>query len=233
MKTSNKKRTTIAILLCSLLATMVIGGSLAFLTDNASKTNEINVVTDLGVDLDEPEWDDPDEILPGDVNYKNPYILTNESVYARIKVTYVDQNTNEEIVDEDRIALIEQVIKYDPGHADIDKDNVYTSDAINTIPMINTENFEAVDGETNGVTYYYYKTDDSHVLAVESRGTQKASEELFTTIVIPSDWSNEEIETLGRFNIAIEVQAVQAENVTAEDDTLENYHAWFNTNYSD
>jgi predicted ribosomally synthesized peptide with SipW-like signal peptide len=57
----NKKRAIATITACGLVAAMALGGSLAYLTDNESHTNTVQVSGNVRVDLVEPKWDETDE----------------------------------------------------------------------------------------------------------------------------------------------------------------------------
>ena len=225
MSKMNKKRATVLILAASLASTVAIGGTLAYLTDTATKTNTIDVVTDLGVDVEEPEWtpdDNDDPLLPGDTKYKDPCITTTNDVFARLKITFTDENNNQ-ITDSGKLTKIWQTIKYDAGY---DPDNPdgnqlkegtsYSTEDINALSLSSTNTANFVEsGSANGTYYYYYKASDNNfVLAKDT-----TSPYLFTNIVIPSDWSNAHVDPAlggtGKFNIVIEVQSVQAENQTA------------------
>ncbi|MGN0536505.1 MAG: hypothetical protein ACI4M3_00840 [Acutalibacteraceae bacterium] len=245
MSKMNKKRVTIAILSTALIGTIAVGSSLAFLTDSATKTNHINITTDLETSIDEGEWpDDPadePELLPGDIYEKQPAIVTNSAVYARFKLTYIDQETGDTITDPDRIALIKQTIKYDPEHATLplaDTDGnkfSYTLAQIAGVPMFNTTDYFEQEDETEHCFYYYYKTND-YVLSGET--APFASNPLFTTIVIPSDWANNathnEINVLGKFNIQIDAEVIQADNNTLPDTVTNDteFATWFAGNYA-
>ena len=226
MSKINKKKMTIAVLSAALIATVAIGGSLAYLTDTYSKTNEINIETDLGTEVSEPDWKDPDSILPGDTNYKNPYIVTKNKIYARIKIEYKDKENNA-ITDAERLALIKRTIKYDPDFTNFVEGNSYTAAAVDAFTaMTNTADFTEVAG-TAGTDYYYYTGAADKVLTTDSAP-------LFTTIVVPSDWGNDEIAALGRFDIKVTVEAIQADNNPLPDTVtdIDSYADWFTNSYN-
>lgn len=107
MSKINKKKMTIALLSAALVSTIAIGGSIAFLTTTDTKTNKISLVDDLDTDVDEPDWPDPEKVLPGDTYAKNPIIKSTNDVYARLKISFYEQNADgtngNEITDADRV----------------------------------------------------------------------------------------------------------------------------------
>ncbi len=241
MSTTKKRRVTIAILAAALVGTIAVGSSLAFLTDSATKTNSINVETDLGVDVEEPDWDpddEPEKILPGDTYYKNPKITTMNNVYARFKVEYIDQESGVVITDAARIAKIKQVIKNDPTKETITAGTSYTVADIADVPMTNTTDFsDAVAGDNNGTEYYYYKNSEGGYIlnGPASDGTAAKTNPLFTAIVVPTDWTNEDVTLLGKFDIKVTAEAIQADNQAEADVTFADFDAykeWFNSNYT-
>ena len=240
MSKANKKKVTVAVLCAALVTTIVAGGSLAYLTDSASRTNKINVTTDLDVDIDEGDWPDPDDepdLLPGDIYEKKPTVTTDNNVYYRFKVTYIDQADDSIITDADRIALIEKAIKYDPDHAALPVDCTYTeaeveAAALATFNETNYIKVAADDAANDGYNYYfYYKDAEDYIFATTDEGAP-----LFTTLVFPSDWSNNavhsEIITLGKFDIKLDAEAIQADNNPCDDDDDNAFIAWFNDNYT-
>ena len=90
-----KKITAIALVVC-LVAVAVVGGSLAYFTDNAEKTNTFTV-GNVDITLTEPNWDasgskDALEAYPGEPLAKDPTV-TNDGAnpcFVRIKVEGLD-----------------------------------------------------------------------------------------------------------------------------------------------
>ena len=101
----NKKRAIATITACGLVAAMALGGSLAYLTDNESHTNTVQVSGNVRVDLVEPNWDETDsdnngipdasqETVPNQEILKNPSVVnTGENpafVFLRLTVPVKD-----------------------------------------------------------------------------------------------------------------------------------------------
>ncbi len=99
--------------------------------------------------------------------------------------------------------------------------------------MTNTVDFEKVAG-TTGVNYYYFKTADGYVLSLPDGEDEVLTNPLFTTIIVPTDWDNDTITALGKFNLDIEVEAIQADNNELPDTVVDiaSYDDWFNANYT-
>ena len=92
-----KKKTLAMLLAVCLIATAVIGGSLAYFTDTETKTNTFTV-GNVKIDLTEPSWDaagnvDADTVYPGEPLAKDPTVenIGNNPCFVRIKVDGLDQ----------------------------------------------------------------------------------------------------------------------------------------------
>lgn len=90
-----KKITAIALVIC-LMAVAVIGGSLAYFTDNDEATNTFTV-GNVKIDLTEPNWEgtgsnDAPEVYPGEALAKDPTVTNTGAnpCFVRISVTGLD-----------------------------------------------------------------------------------------------------------------------------------------------
>ena len=81
-----KKKIIATTIACGLIAAMALGTSIAYLTDNESHTNTVQVSGDVRIDLVEPMWSEADsdnngipdyaeEAVPNQEIAKNPYII--------------------------------------------------------------------------------------------------------------------------------------------------------------
>lgn len=223
--TRNKKIIT-GTLCIGLMASLAIGGTMAFLTDSESVTNHFSV-GDLDITLTEPKWDDdgkpgnpdnPDDpgtpgdgqnLVPGDTREKDPTIkaVTNDS-YMRVIVEIQDTKGNA-ITDKERLALILQTVYYaDPALSESEKYSLKNLEKYDTV----SADFELVtdksssDTTPTGVYYYNYIGGENGVLAEGDEAV------LFTNIVIPTDWNQEQLAVLGEYQIVISAQAIQTDN---------------------
>jgi predicted ribosomally synthesized peptide with SipW-like signal peptide len=87
----NKKRAIATITACGLVAAMALGGSLAYLTDNESHTNTVQVSGNVRVDLVEPNWDETDEDNNG-IPDKTQETVANQEVTKDPKVVNTGEN---------------------------------------------------------------------------------------------------------------------------------------------
>ena len=87
----NKKRMILITLVCLLTAALMIGGTLAWLTDTDAKDNKIKIA-DVGTTPEEPHWPDPENpvtVCPGVPQAKDPTIIVDAGsapVYVRVLV---------------------------------------------------------------------------------------------------------------------------------------------------
>lgn len=94
-----KKKLVTGALLAAFAATAVTGGTLAYFTDNAEKTNTFTV-GNVKIELTEPNWDaagskDAPEVYPGERLAKDPTVknIGANPCFVRISVTELDQFT--------------------------------------------------------------------------------------------------------------------------------------------
>lgn len=235
-KKSIIKKIIIGVLPCILTAAIAVGATLAFMTDKESKTNTFTIGDDIDIELDEDGWndgdpDDPDDpgdgedLVPGDTKYKDPTItVTSGEVYARIKVEFVDNDGNY-ITDTEQINKILSTLYYDTDYntdaQNILKDNKYTTTQLaeliannKVIAEYNTNDFEYDTTRTSNVAIRYYN--------LKNTAGPGTSTTLFTSVVIPSDWTKDDIDTLrgevtgtdnGGYKIIVTAEAIQKENV--------------------
>lgn len=92
------KRKTLAIcLVVALAAIAIIGGTLAYFTDNDTATNEFTV-GNVDIDLTEPNWDDhgrveAETVYPGEPLDKDPTVenMGQNPCFVRVSVSNLDQ----------------------------------------------------------------------------------------------------------------------------------------------
>lgn len=145
---SKHKKLFTSILACVLVAALVAGSTVAFLTDSERKANTLTI-GDVDIILEEPHWEDAQdgaELLAGDTYVKDPTVTQIAgSSYFRMVVTFMDMETGEQITDPERLALIRQIIRYDstyasatyaPGTAFLEG-TPYTLAELEAAPMVN------------------------------------------------------------------------------------------------
>lgn len=91
----SKKRLTMIVLACALIAAVLVGGTIAWLTDQDAKTNKIKIAK-ISTTPDEPNWpadpDNPDApvtVYPGVPQAKDPTVTVDadsEAAYVRVLV---------------------------------------------------------------------------------------------------------------------------------------------------
>lgn len=217
------KKIAIGVLILSLVAAISVGGTLAYLTDSQKVTNTFDI-TDLDITLTEPNWD-PDsgtEMTPGDTMYKDPTITAVENdSYMRVIVTIIDNDSESEnfgkaITDADRLTAILNMVRYDSSYnvkndpltTGIDTDKRYSLEDLESYPTVNP-NF-TLASSANGTYYYNYNN-------VFNEGDSVV---LFTNVVVPADYSREQIRLIGKFQIEVYAQAIQAKNFDSAADAF-------------
>lgn len=171
----SRKKIAILITSVALLGTLLIGGTLAYFTDQATVENVITLGKVEG-ELNEPQWkeNNPDgeikNVKPGDKIVKDP-ILTmdeeSEDAYARFLVTYTGL-TKEQFAE---LKFLKITGKDDEGKEV-------------TTPV----SFDA-DG-------YYY---------VQEKLTKEDTFKLFDYVVIPTSWDNDMALKTFNINVTVEL----------------------------
>lgn len=233
MKAFNRRNTIMAVLAVALVAALVIGGTMALLTDKEEVTNTFTV-GDLDITLTEPDYPSPEprDNRPGDNFPKNPTVTAlYGDGFMRTIVEFVDLTTNVTITDPVPLAKIWDTIYYtaDYGTATtvlpLDSDGkdvplaLQKSEAAlaalvtaGTISKFNGVAFvlDTARSEPGREVYRYIKAaSDATPADVFEEG---ATAVLFNAIVIPSDWDHEDLTLLGSYKIVITAEAIQADN---------------------
>jgi predicted ribosomally synthesized peptide with SipW-like signal peptide len=222
------KHNLIVTLSILLIAVMTMGSTLAYFTDTDEKTNKFTM-GDLDIDLTE-NWnpEDGEEMFPGDNVEKVPYVTEKKGdSYLRIVVTVLDKNDGvadgTTVKDQDRLDKIMSTLFYDPNYENsstqtIKADTKYNSQQIASWGSKVQQTYNHTDftlhSASNGVYVYYYtnsKTDPVNVLKEGVKTT------LFSRVIIPSDWDQDDIHVLGKYNISVKAEAVQVEGFADQD----------------
>lgn len=186
-----KKKTIISLCLVAAIALLAIGGAtLAYFTDNESATN-VFTVGNIDIELTEPNWEEPETVLPG-ITYDKDPTVTNvgaNDAWVRVNVTLSDYAAFKAAADAHQIADLTTVFA---GF----EDSKWT---LAGTPVVDTT--------ADTVTYsYYYNT----ILAVDAN-----TGALFTSVTVPAAFNNEEMAALGDdFTIDVTADAIQAEGFT-------------------
>ncbi len=224
-----RKRTGKTILAAMAAAAIVSAGArqtLAYLTSRQSVTNTFTV-GDLEIGLQEPDWDPQDgdgkNVYPGYSVYKNPTVRNitsskngEEPCYARIRILLADSGGNL-INDTARTALIKKMIRYDSTYTgtydsegsgkNITQGRIpgYSLQEIERLPMINPLfSIDQTRTRDNEIVCNYMGADKTGILKIGEQAT------LFTTLAVPTEWTNTEMKLLGDFQILVKAEAIQA-----------------------
>ncbi len=209
MKRSEKIITGIVTL--GLLAALTVGGTMAYMTDKENKVNTFTVGT-LDIGLEEKNWDpetDGEDVVPGDTYLKDPVIkaLKNDS-YVRAYIVVKDKSGNV-ITDSERLGLIMSMIKYDSTYKVADQTggtvlvegNSYSGNDVASLPTVNPEFTGVSTGAAGKYCYNYGK--------VLKEGESVV---LFTNLIVPTEWSQVQLDKVGKISIEVTVEAIQTQN---------------------
>lgn len=206
------------------------GTTLSYFTDVDRKVNAF-ATGDLDVDLREPEWDpegegDGKNLYPGSVVYKNPTVknVTDQKkgpqpCYVRMIVDILDRE-GQPVTDGTSLELIRKTIYFDASYrGSFDKKGSGTAltegrkpgfclEELSPYPMVNPLWEMDTGRSTHSRLVFCYK-------GKKGDGILNPGEEstLFTNVVIPTDWTWEEIQAVDRCRLRITAQAVQCQGI--------------------
>lgn len=196
----NPKRLVLLLLSMALIVAISISITFAFFT-GSDKVKNTFVMGSIKIEIDEPNWNEDSglEILPGKVCKKDPTVTAEKGKsYMRIRMEIVD-GKGSLIEDENRINLILNTLFYDETLTQINENKKYTSvelqalvDSSEITKEYNRKAFKYAGNESGklGVRYYNYIANDGVFDGTKSPADVAT---LFTNVVIPRDWNNQEI----------------------------------------
>ena len=223
-----------------IMAVGMIGAAGAWQTYSyfMEKEEITNVFTvgDFDISLKESEWDPEDgdgvNLYPGYTVYKNPTVknVTDATTgaqpcYLQMRMKVQDENgqviTNPEILN-----MIRQTIHYDATYnGSWDKTGEgkklqqgripgYSQKESEKFPMVNPE-FAEVNTGNQGEYLFQYQGNKQGVMDIDDEAV------LFTNIVIPTEWGVKEMEKVGRFQIQVTAEAIQANGFVSSQDAFQ------------
>lgn len=250
MKKISKKVAVAGIAGTCLLASLAVGGTMAFLTDKDSAVNTFTV-GHVSLDFEEPDWDpDPDDpntpgdgehIVPGSSTDKTPTITStdeegNMPSYLRVKMELVDSESGERITDEERIEKIMNCIRFDEDGTGLAQTigvqgAKFTQAEIDEFPTVNPmfQEDTTYTAATPGLYYYNYVGEDNKLDTPNGEDDifyAGDTVELFSNIVVPAEYKNSDMDVMGAFEIRLQPQAIQADgfiNATEAFEALQGY----------
>lgn len=193
-----KKSLLIAGLSLVLVAVITAGGTIAYFSGGDEVKNTLSLGK-VEISLDEPSWDPEKglELRPGGRADKDPTVAAVEGdSYMRVKMEIVDGEGNP-ITDETRLSIILQTLWYDKGDALADSGKKYLLSELQQMTAdgeIDAEynkeqfTFAGIEQGNPSVRYYHY----NGILHAKDGDTVV----LFTDMIVPRDWHNNEIFTL-------------------------------------
>lgn len=235
IKTKRIGKKTAGMIAAVLLCTAGAYQTYSYFTEKEEVTN-VFTVGDFDISLKEPEWNAQDgdgvNMYPGYTVYKNPTVknMTDPGVgeqpcYLQMRMKIQDEK-GEMITDQKTLEMIRKTIRYDASYSGdwsqtgnaqkLQQGRIpgYSEADMEDIPMVNPA-FREVNTEKTGEYLFQYEGGDD--------GIMKAGEEavLFTNIVIPTNWGNQDMAQVGRFQIIVSAEAIQSNGFASREDAFE------------
>lgn len=210
---------------------VIIGGTMSYMTEKEEVTN-VFTIGDLDIGQHETDWDPENEedgldVYPGYTVYKNPTVKNisdpangEEPCYARMTI-YVQDPAGNPITDQTALDLIEKTIRFDGSYTGtyeakgtaqgLEEGRIpgYSLADISSYPMVNPDWVKDDARSTENKWVFNYVGNDQGRLRIGEEST------LFTNVVIPTDWNQTQLKSIGSgvagtFKLHIETEAIQA-----------------------
>lgn len=233
----NKKQT--GLLAAAVLCIASVGGigSYSFFSDKSTVVNDFSTGS-LDLKVTESLWTnstDGQNMYPGYTVSKNPTVqnvtgMKDNNAYVEAFIRVKDAHGNA-ITDQKRLELIYHMIRYNTT-SDLLEGSNYSDSVITRSANVNPA-FELVDTDYSKGTWTYYLSDK---LVSSTTAEKGQSVTLFTTVAVPTDWSQTELDVVGDFQIEVEFKGIQEATFTDVFDamkTLEGINAHVNYEEND
>ncbi|MBR2527505.1 MAG: SipW-dependent-type signal peptide-containing protein [Blautia sp.] len=206
------------------LTAFIAGTTLSYFTDTDVATNTFTV-GDLAIEEVETDWnnsEDGKDLYPGATRYKNPTVRNitdveggNEPGYVRMIVEVLDAQENA-ITNQEALDLIWTTIRYDADYngtgtkkatrAKLEENHVpgYSLAELGGYDLYNKRDFTEASDYTGGNKRIFLYTANNGKLQAGEEAT------LFSTIVIPTDWTQTQIQKVGNYQLKVSAEAIQA-----------------------
>ena len=203
----SKKGFILSVLFIALAVIIAIGGTVAYFTAVDEVTNTFTMGK-IKISFDEPNWDDETDgkkLLPGDVRVKDPIVTAVEGKsYMRIRMEIRD-GEGALITDMYRLELILKTLFYDTSYdsttltQNLIQGEFFSISELNTLAdqgEINKEYnrsafaFSGIEVNKPAVRYYNYIANGG---IFDAKKEERDTAVLFSNVVIPKDWNNEEL----------------------------------------
>lgn len=210
-------------------AGMGAGKTLAYFTDTDRETNTFST-GGLAVELTEPEWNPGEEgdgknLYPGYTAYKNPTVGNTadsgkgtQPCYVRMCVGILDRE-GRAVTDPEALKMIYKTIYYDAAFekaregraagAGLIEGHVpgYSIRELAAYPMVNPQwQKDTLRSVPARLVFNYMGEDGDGIMEIGEKSA------LFTSFVIPVDWSRRQLEEIGDFQLEITSQAIQCQS---------------------
>ena len=212
-----KKKTLALVLALTLLVAGVVGGTLAWLTDQTAEVKNTFTVGDINIGLTETTTDY--KMVPGNTIAKDPTVTVEEGSdlsYVRMKVTFNNATdiialcTDPEFTEdgptgvENAYPLIRMVNFVEANAAKWD--GIIPDNMVETEEMLANAKYFVYDKATDTLTYYFYYNE-----TVAAPDGDVVLPVLFDKVTLPEWVTNDQLATLENFQITVVAEAIQAD----------------------
>lgn len=227
LRLKKTKHTATLLAVCALALAFLVGVLPGTRAQYATSDQDTHIFVfsenkDVRVALEEPSWTAFSGIgvSAGTTKAKDP-IVKNEKekgngCYFRVNLRIVDNegNTLDPTTDKERVQLILQTLWSDPSDS-IDVSKAYTLTEVKNLPGVNQEyNQNAFKAPV--------WNEKMQAWCINYDGVLDGGEsvQVFDKMVIPADYTNEEITLMGNYYVNLWVQAIQADGFSSTDEAL-------------
>ena len=216
-----KKKLVTTVTAVALLGALAVGGTLAYLTDTETKTNNFNIATDVDIELTEDNWDpdeDPDPNDPTDAGTKN---TAPNAIIAKDPV--VKNNGDEKIIAFVEVKSPKATITTEAGGTASKQELFFFGSGEGTKLTANA--FNTTNGDNNGKNWILLNTDTAsdddnviyrfgyNTIVDVSSSTESVFDFVFLKNYVNSDTNPDAAK------IVVTAYAIQADNLYTTDDS--------------
>lgn len=229
MKKKNKNIIFIGSMLLVMSLAIIIGATYSFFTMSSKRVNSLTLGNN-DIAFFEPNWD-PDEaikVTPGKNVLKDPTVSDLEgNNYVRLVVEFYDVDTNNLITKVNRINKIKDLMYYDvsydvnnnPVTRNLISDSTYSKTDLNS--LVSSSKIKKLYNDSDFVFDDKRSTDNKLVFNYKNILHEGEKKVLFTNLVIPTEFTAEDLNLLGNFKLKIHAEAIQSANVGSSEEAFE------------
>lgn len=229
MKKKNKNIIFVGSMLFVISLAIIVGATYSFFVTNSKRVNSLTLGNN-DIAFFEPNWEpsEASNVTPGKSILKDPTVSDLEGDnYVRLVVEFYDSDTNNLITKANRINKIKDLMYYDvsydvnsnPVTTNLISGNTYSKTDLNS--LVSSNKIKKLYNDSDFVFDDKRSTDNKLVFNYKNILHEGEKKVLFTNLVIPTEFTAEDLNLLGNFKLRIHAEAIQSANVGSSEEAFE------------